>query len=99
MNIIRCDRCGKQLLSEEFANHDCTIVTYTVQEIGIDDWFEGKLDENGDKVLIAHGLNGILYRFVQCFHNPPHPDTRPTVFDSDKIRRRFDRTLFEVLSS
>lgn len=53
---------------------------------------EPEIDENMDKVRIAQGLNGILYRLVECSHNPPHPDTRPTVFDSEVIRRRFDRT-------
>jgi len=93
MNTRKCERCGKTSISEEFEKHDCTITTYKVQEIGITNWFEGKTDENGDKVLMAHGLNGILYRLVKCSHNPPHPDTRPTVFDSQEIRRRFDRTF------
>ena len=97
MNTIKCVRCHKTVISEEFDRHDCTIITYKVQEIGITHWFEGKVDENGDKVLIAHGLNGILYRLVECDHNPPHPDTRQTVFDSEEIRHRFDRTTKQQL--
>lgn len=97
MNIIKCQRCAKTLLSEELSTHECIITTYKVQEIGITTWWEAEIDENGDQVLIAQGLNGILYRLVECNHNPPHPDTRPTVFDSEEIRRRFDRTFKQVL--
>lgn len=87
MNTRKCSRCGKNFIVEEFALHECTITTVNVQEIGITGWFEGKIDENGDQVLIAHGLNGILYRLVKCEHDPPHPDTRPTVFDTNKTRQ------------
>ena len=54
---------------------------------------------NMDKVYIAKGLNGIMYRLVQCPHNPSHTNTYPTVFDSEEIRRRFDRTCFAVLAT
>ena len=97
MNTRKCERCHKTTISEEFENHNCIITTYKVQEIGITGWFEAEIDENGDKVLIANGLNGILYRLVECDHNPPHPDTRPTVFDTEEIRRRFDRTANQHL--
>lgn len=90
MNIKKCERCLKTLLSEEFENHDCTIMTHNTQEIGISYWFEAKPDENGDQVLIAQGLNGILYRFVKCIHNPPHPNIRQTIFDKkSKNNRKF----------
>jgi|GEM_PF-3260046 len=92
MNTVHCDRCRKEFIIEEFEGHDCFIATHSVQEIGIDSWFEGKIDGNGDKVLIVNGLNGILYRLVQCRHNPPHPNIRQTVFDSTNNKRRFDRT-------
>ena len=92
LNTRQCDRCHKTVISEEFSTHDCTIVTWKVQEIGITSWFEAEIDENGDQVFVAQGLNGILYRNVKCAHNPPHPDTRPTTFDSQQIRHRFDRT-------
>lgn len=92
LNIKKCDRCHKNVISEEFDNHDCTIITWKIQEVGITSSFEAEIDENGDQVIIAHGLNGILYRLVKCPHNPPHPDTRPTIFDSGEIRHRFDRT-------
>lgn len=95
MNTKTCDRCLKTVISEEFDSHDCTIATWKVQEIGITQWFKGQQDENGDKVLIAHGLNGILYRLVECSHNPPHPDTRPTKFDKENILRRLYRTFIK----
>ena len=51
------------------------------------------IDENGDKIHIAKGLNGILYRLVECTHNPTHTNTYPTTFDREEIRRKFDRTF------
>ena len=91
MNTRKCDRCCKTTISEEFDNHDCSIVTWNVQEIGITSYFEAEIDENRDQVLIAQGLNGILYRLVKCSHNPPHPETRPTIFDKENILRRLYR--------
>ncbi len=91
-NIILCQRCAKTIISDELETHECSPETIGVQEIGLDYWFKGDIDENGDEVLIAKGLNGILYNLVLCKHNPPHPNTHPTVFDKEKNRRRFDRT-------
>jgi len=102
MNTIKCKRCNKDFISEEFKSHYCTPDLVGVQEIGINSIFKGNFQENGDDVWIAQGLSGIMYRLVLCKHNPPHPDTRPTVFDSEEIRRRFDRTakdhIFKQLS-
>lgn len=92
IKTLKCDRCNKSLIEEEFSNHVCTPRLTKTQEIGIDYIFTGKTDQNGDIVHIAKGLNGIMYRLVQCSHNPTHTNTYPTTFDSQEIRRRFDRT-------
>ncbi|MGH2613016.1 MAG: hypothetical protein ACRDFB_08225 [Rhabdochlamydiaceae bacterium] len=99
MNTIKCERCNKDFISEEFDNHHCMLQLIDVQEIGINSIFKGNFQENGDDVWIVQGLNGIMYRLVQCSHNPPHPNTYPTVFDKNKNRRRLDRTSFEVLGN
>lgn len=91
--IPSCERCKKTFIDEEFDEHLCTPVSTRTQEIGIDYIFEGEIDQNGDKVHIAKGLNGIIYRLVECSHNPTHTNTYPTTFDSETIRRRFDRTM------
>lgn len=52
----------------------------------------GGKDRNNDQVFIFKGLNGIIYRFVKCTHNPSHTSADPTEFDSDDFRRRLDRT-------
>ena len=94
MNTKKCDRCCKTFIDEELETHLCTPITTKAQEIGIDYILDAELDENGDQIHIAKGLNGILYRLVECSHNPTHTNTYPTTFDSEEIRRRFDRTLF-----
>ena len=91
-NTVSCERCKKQFIDEELDSHFCTPKTTKAQEIGIDFILKGELNENGDTVHIAKGLNGILYRLVECPHNPTHTNTYPTTFDKEEIRRRFDRT-------
>ena len=91
-NTVNCERCKKQFIEEEFENHFCSPRSTQVQEIGIDYIFKGETNENGDLVHIAKGLNGILYRLVECLHNPPHPNTDQTTFDSEKNRRQLYRT-------
>lgn len=66
-------------------------MTIKLQEIGLDQMYGHTINENNDKVYIAKGLNGIMYRLVECHHNPPHTNVHPTVFDNIEIRRRFDR--------
>lgn len=87
-----CERCKKSFIDEEFDQHLCTPIPKKIQELGIDYIFEGNINENGDQVYIAKGLNGIMYKLVQCSHNPTHTNLHPTTFDSEEIRRRFDRT-------
>lgn len=91
-NTVYCERCKKQFIDEEFSSHFCDPITTNIQEIGIDYLLDSEIDEHGDQVHIAKGLNGILYRLVECSHNPSHTNTYPTTFDSEEIRRRFDRT-------
>ena len=90
---VKCERCNKQFIDEEFSDHLCTPETIKAQEIGIDYILAPELNENGDKVHIAKGLNGILYRLVECPHNPTHTNLDQTIFDNEETKRRFDRTL------
>ncbi len=94
---MNCERCKKMFIDEEFNDYLCTPITTRTQEIGIDYIFKGQKDENGDIVHIAKALSGIIYRLVECPHNPPHVNTYPTTFDSQNINRRFDRTLKQYL--
>ena len=89
--MVLCERCKKQFIDEELEDHLCDPITTNAQEIGIDYILDPELNENGDKIHIAKGLNGILYRLVECPHNPTHTNTYPTTFDNENIRRRFDR--------
>ena|SRR5437870_4254495 len=76
MNSMKCRRCNKSYIAEEFDKHSCHPDIIEIQELGVDSIFKGNYQENGDDVWITHGLNGILYRLVHCKHNPPHPSTR-----------------------
>lgn len=96
---MNCGRCKKEFIEEEFENHVCTPRATEIQEIGIDYILKGKTNENGDLVWMVKGLNGILYRLVECIHNPPHPNTDPTTFDSEKNRHKLYRTCVKILST
>ena len=92
IKIPKCERCSKSFIDEELEDHLCSPILTRAQEIGIDYIFEGEIDNNGDKVYMAKGLNGIMYRLVQCPHNPTHTNTHPTIFDSKRNRRGLYRT-------
>lgn len=95
--MVNCERCKKTFIDEEYPNHVCDPLTTKLQEIGLHRMYGSVTNENGDIVHIAKGLNGIMYRLVECTHNPPHTNTHPTVFDNEEIRRRFDRTKCSTL--
>ena len=97
--MVKCERCKRQFIDEEFNDHFCMPETIKAQEIGIDYILEPELNENGDKIHIAKGLNGILYRLVECPHNPTHTNTDQTVFDNPETKQRFDRASPQVLST
>lgn len=90
-NLVKCPKCGQDLISEEFNAHHCKTPYLGIIELGVSFWYEGKLDKNGDKVIIAKGMDGLIYRWIHCTHNPPHPNLYPTSFDREKFRRRLDR--------
>jgi len=97
--IPNCERCRQSFIEEELSQHDCSPLTIGIQEIAIDRMYGSVNNENGDKVHIVKGLSGIMYRLVECHHNPPHSNTYPTTFDKEEIRRRFYRTKKQVLSN
>ncbi len=90
--IPHCERCRQSFIDEELDGHDCSPITIALQEIGIDRMYGFTTNKNGDKVHLAKGLNGIIYRFVECRHNPPHTSTDQTKFDNPETNRRFYRT-------
>lgn len=71
-NLVECERCRKTIISEEFSFHYCSPYISGTREIILDNFFT-ILDRNGDRVIIAKGLDyGVLYRLVECKHNPTH---------------------------
>lgn len=89
--MVLCGRCKQSFIDEEYDKHECSPITTRLQEIGLDKMYGSTPNQNGDIVFFAKGLNGIMYRLVQCSHNPTHTNLHPTTFDSEEIRRRFDR--------
>jgi len=62
--IEKCPRCGAFLTAEQAKDHKCSIPLKGVKEIPILFHYECKKD-NGDVIIMARGLNGILYRLVE----------------------------------
>jgi hypothetical protein len=71
-NVTKCPRCKKDFINEELESHICNPRFKGVIQIGVVYWFEGQMNENGDKIIIAKGFDGIIYHLVHCTHNPPH---------------------------
>ena len=92
-NIQKCSRCKKTLIEEEFSIHVCTPTIIERKDILIDYCIEVKNNENGDRVFLAKGLDGILYRLIKCVHNPVHQPTGNTNNNS----REDNSTILAVL--
>lgn len=71
-NAGNCPRCGVFVIAEQSGLHVCNIPTKGAETILLDWIGDGFTHENGDYIRMAKGLNGILYRFILCKHNPPH---------------------------
>jgi len=94
-NIVKCPRCGRVLIAEEYPSDTCNPRFRGVKEIIIDWHYETKSDD-GHNVVMAKGLDGVLYRLVECKHNPPHktrsrPDEslQPSESDEDLTKPSF----------
>ncbi len=60
-NVVKCERCQKSLIDEEYSSHVCTPNLRGIKEIEVDYYYE-HTSKNGDKVIMAKGLDGFLYR-------------------------------------
>ncbi len=73
-NVIRCEKCGCDLIMEEFPRHKCEVripITKTLN--GYFDYFAEITDpKTGEKILMVKSAKGILYSFRQL---PPNPNT------------------------
>jgi hypothetical protein len=71
-NVGKCPRCHRVLIAEQVSSHYCCIPTSGAKTIFLDWLDEDFTDENDDQVRLGKGLDGTLYSFVLCKHNPPH---------------------------
>ncbi|HET8719831.1 MAG TPA: hypothetical protein VFM64_02420 [Candidatus Nitrosotenuis sp.] len=86
-----CERCKKNFIDEEYPDHSCSPVTVGIQEIGLDAMYGHTINENNDKVYMAKGLSGFIYRFVVCKHSPSHTNVHSITFNNSDVRLRFER--------
>lgn len=63
-DLVRCNRCGKSMITEEYDQHLCTPITRGYKTIEID-YFGVTKDRFGRQTVIAKGLDGILYTLVK----------------------------------
>jgi len=78
-NLGRCPRCKRFLIEEETKTHQCDFHDIGLRggkEIVLDHITDLGRNRNDDHVLLGWGLDGILYRLVECQHNPPHSTKR-----------------------
>ena len=86
-NIIKCERCGDYLSAKFLDTHICDIAFKGVKEIPIIFFFERKVDDR--TIIIAKGLDGILYRLVSQTKTFAKYQTD---FDTKNNRQGLDRT-------
>jgi hypothetical protein len=83
----KCPYCGKYLLAKQVRTHVCDSPFADVREIPVMFFYETTRDD-GDKLVIARGFDGVLYRLVKC-HNPLSDDS----YHEHSNRRKVNRTL------
>jgi hypothetical protein len=74
-NLMRCTRCHRLLIAEEYATHNCDFRDIPLQDceqILVDHMTDCGADKNGDGVVLGWGLDGTLYRLIVCKHKEPH---------------------------
>jgi hypothetical protein len=71
-NLGKCPRCHMTVIAEELTSHTCHIPTRNAETIYLDWLDEEFVNADDDRVRMAKGLNGTLYRIILCKHNPPH---------------------------
>jgi hypothetical protein len=76
----RCPFCREYLLYNQIKNHVCKTPLITVKEIPVV-FSYNTTDDNGYKVTIARGFDGILYRLLRCKN--PIADEKKHLFRTD----------------
>lgn len=96
-DFIRCKRCNKNLIDEEFDSHLCSPITSDYRDIDIDYYIITKEPKINRETILAKGLDGIMYILTII---PKKLSDKLAVTDeslqSDKNRenrRRLDKTL------
>ena len=62
--IIRCNRCNKVLINEEFNTHVCSPVIINSQKKEFDYYIIRK-DKKGKTTILIKDMDGCVYIFVQ----------------------------------
>jgi hypothetical protein len=62
-DIVKCIRCNRILIDEEFSIHICTPATKDYKEIMIDFYIITK-DPQGRETILAKGLDGTMYTLL-----------------------------------
>jgi len=84
-------------MGEEVADHVCNIAPERwVEEIFVDHINEAVENADGDKVVVAKGLNGVYYRLITCKHDPSHSLKSRWLTGKDGSRQD-NRALAEIL--
>ncbi len=73
-NIIKCPKCNRSLINEEFLSHSCQVVIKDIKY----KWFVKTETDNYGEVIIIETIDGTLYRISPVL--PPknkHPFSTP----------------------
>lgn len=91
-DLIKCGRCNKVVIVEEYDSHECMPEIKSWKTIKFTNFYILK-DKAGLTTIGIRSSDGTKYDFIEVPEDKPNTKIpyEPTLFDSDKNRRRLDR--------
>jgi hypothetical protein len=89
--IERCPFCQKFMTAKQVKTHQCDAHPFSsVKEIPVLYYYE--VPEGNEKVIIAHGYDGIMYRLIECKNPLAHKSSSDDGYHDRSNRRKVNRT-------
>ena len=89
-NLVKCPKCNRLLISEEFFSHSCQFVIKDIKY----KWFVKSDTDNFGEVILVESQDGTLYRISPI--SPPktkHPFSTP----DDETEPKFFKNYYRLV--
>lgn len=88
-DLERCPYCKRFMTAEQAKHHVCNSPLIDVKEVDILYHYMSH-NEDGDTLIVARGLDGVLYKLRQC------KDIDRRIFTRKRNRRGLDRACLRL---